>query len=270
MDTPRLLKADEINCRVQQVTDKGGAIILLYKDARVDMNILDETYGAMNWQRSHELINGNLFCTISVWDDAKKTWVSKQDVGVESITEATKGEASDAFKRAGFNWGIGRELYTAPFVFVQLDDSETRRNSNGKLAANFNFKLTVSRIEYNEQREITTLVLVDKKGKVRFSTGAQSTPAARVEQPAPTMNAAAKQSLKLKRMTLIAADAAKYLGTKDKAKIRDSIAVAEEWMKANMRYNGASYEAMTVEEFAQYLKAMHEFYNPAGDKAVAV
>lgn len=78
------------------------------------------------------------------------------------------------------------------------------------------------------------------------------------------------QDLKIKRMTLIAADAAKYLGTKDKAKIRDSIAVAEEWMKANMRYNGASYEAMTVEEFAQYLKAMHEFYNPAGDRAVAV
>ena len=124
MKTPRLLKPDEISCRVQQVTDTGGAIILLYKDARVDMNVLDETYGPMNWKREHQTIDGNLYCTISVWDDTKAQWVSKQDVGTESFTEATKGEASDAFKRAGFNWGIGRELYTGPFIFVQLQEGE--------------------------------------------------------------------------------------------------------------------------------------------------
>lgn len=175
MKTPRLLKPDEISCRVQQVTDSAGAIILLYKDARVDMNILDETYGAMNWKREHHTIDGNLFCTISIWDEDKAQWVSKQDVGVESATEATKGEASDAFKRAGFNWGIGRELYTGPFIFVQLVGDEVKRNSmTGKNQATFKFGLTVKSITYNENREIEKLVLVDKKGKVRFEHGSKA------------------------------------------------------------------------------------------------
>ena len=175
MKTPRLLKPDEISCRVQQVTDSAGAIILLYKDARVDMNILDETYGAMNWKREHHTIDGNLFCTISIWDEDKAQWVSKQDVGVESATEATKGEASDAFKRAGFNWGIGRELYTGPFIFVQLVGDEVKRNNRtGKNQATFKFGLTVKSITYNENREIEKLVLVDKKGKVRFEHGSKA------------------------------------------------------------------------------------------------
>lgn len=175
MKTPRLLKPDEISCRVQQVTDSAGAIILLYKDARVDMNILDETYGPTNWQRHHQTIDGNLYCTISIWDEDKAQWVSKQDVGVESATEATKGEASDAFKRAGFNWGIGRELYTGPFIFVQLVGDEVKRNNiTGKNQATFKFGLTVKSITYNENREIEKLVLVDKKGKVRFEHGSKA------------------------------------------------------------------------------------------------
>lgn len=103
---------------------QNGCSLLLYKDARVDMRMLDEVYGPNNWQRSHELINGNLFCTISVWDADKGVWVNKQDVGTESNTEKEKGQASDAFKRAAFNWGIGRELYTAPFIWITLDSSE--------------------------------------------------------------------------------------------------------------------------------------------------
>lgn len=171
MNSPRLLKNDEISCRVQQVTDSFGAIILLYKDARTDMNLLDETYGPMNWQREHKTIDGNLFCTIKVWDDDKKQWVAKEDVGVESNTEATKGEASDAFKRAGFNWGIGRELYTGPFIFVQLEDGEHQIGKNGKPQASFRFGLSVKDITYTDEREIKTLVLVDKKGRERFTYG---------------------------------------------------------------------------------------------------
>lgn len=111
----RALTADDIECRVSTVSDKGCSL-LLYKDARCDMKILDETVGPENWKRSHELINGNLFCNVSLWDEGKKEWVTKQDVGTESYTEKEKGQASDAFKRACFNWGIGRELYTAPFI----------------------------------------------------------------------------------------------------------------------------------------------------------
>jgi hypothetical protein len=160
----RLLKADEIDCRVGTSTDKGVSL-LLYKDARVDMRILDETYGAMNWQRRHDVVNGNLFCTIEVWDNEKGCWVSKQDVGTESNTEKEKGEASDSFKRAGFNWGIGRELYTAPFIWITTtsDDLDNR----GKIKTKF----FVREIDYNEQNEINHLVIVDGKGNARFTFG---------------------------------------------------------------------------------------------------
>lgn len=115
----RLLKPDDIEVRIQSV-NKGGARLLLYKNARVDMNILDETFGPMNWQRSHSRENQN--CTVSVWDDEKGQWVAKEDTGTESFTEKEKGLASDSFKRACFNWGIGRELYTAPDIFVFRND----------------------------------------------------------------------------------------------------------------------------------------------------
>ena len=114
----RPLKANEIECRVNTVKDNGLSL-LLYKDARCDMNILDETVGCMNWQRTHSRDNAN--CTISIWDEEKKQWVGKEDTGKESYTEKEKGLASDSFKRAGFNWGIGRELYTSPFIWISFD-----------------------------------------------------------------------------------------------------------------------------------------------------
>lgn len=168
----RVLKASEIDCRIQSIgQNKTGAVgttILLYKDARVDMNILDETVGAMNWQRGHSIIDGNLYCTISIWDEVKEQWISKSDVGTESNTEKEKGQASDSFKRAGFNWGIGRELYSAPFVYIQLDKSEYIER-NGKLTSNEKFK--VKDVSYDENRNIVRLVVVDSKGKVRYTFG---------------------------------------------------------------------------------------------------
>ena len=162
----RELTADEIECRVGTVTDKGVSL-LLYKDARVDMRLLDEVVGPMNWKREHELINGNLFCTVSVRDD-KGNWVSKQDVGVESYTDKEKGQASDAFKRACVNWGIGRELYTSPFVWVNLGQDEWRVGANGKKQPKTRF--LVSAIEYLDKR-VTYLQVTDEKGKVRFEFG---------------------------------------------------------------------------------------------------
>lgn len=115
----RDLRADEIDCRVATCSDKGVSL-LLYKDARCDMNILDETVGSMNWQRKHTRDNAN--CTVEIWDADKNQWISKEDTGTESYTEKEKGQASDSFKRACFNWGIGRELYTAPFIWVNASD----------------------------------------------------------------------------------------------------------------------------------------------------
>lgn len=113
----RLLKADEIECRVSTVSEKGVSL-LLYKDARVDQKILDETFTPFGWRRTHQSIDGNLYCTVEVYDREKQEWVAKQDVGTTSYTEKEKGQASDSFKRACFNWGIGRELYTAPFIWI--------------------------------------------------------------------------------------------------------------------------------------------------------
>ena len=163
----RTLKADEIDCRVGNVTDKGVSL-LLYKDARVDMRLLDEVVGTMNWKREHEIINGNLYCTVSIYNEATQQWVSKQDVGVESNTEKEKGQASDAFKRACFNWGIGRELYTSPFVWVNLSQNEWRFGVGGKKQPGVKF--SVKEIAYTDGK-VSKLVIVDDKGVERYTYG---------------------------------------------------------------------------------------------------
>ena len=163
----RLLKADEIDCRVGSVTDKGVSL-LLYKDARVDMRLLDEVVGCMNWKREHEIINGNLYCTVSIFNEATGQWVSKQDVGVESNTEKEKGQASDAFKRACFNWGIGRELYTSPFVWINLSQNEWRFGVGGKKQPAIKF--SVKEIAYKDGK-VSKLVIVDDKGVERYTYG---------------------------------------------------------------------------------------------------
>ena len=176
-DNIPLLTAADIECRVQSVSraksGKVGAVLLLYKDARVDMRILDQVFGPGNWARTHEVINGNLFCNIDIWDAQKGVWVRKQDVGVESNTEKEKGQASDAFKRAGFNVGIGRELYTGPFIYVELAENEfySEGQQNGRkevLKCYSNTRFTVAHVAYNDRREICELVITDRTGAVRF------------------------------------------------------------------------------------------------------
>lgn len=167
----RALTADEVECRVG-VCKQNGLSLLLYKDARVDMSILDETVGAMNWQRYHSRDNAN--CTISIWDEDKKQWVSKEDTGTESNTEKEKGLASDSFKRAGTNWGIGRELYTAPFIWVDADNA-TIKQKEGSKAYTTNDKFSVSELRV-ENGVITGLVIRnDNKNKTVFTFGSVKT-----------------------------------------------------------------------------------------------
>ena len=166
----RTLRADEIECRVQQVK-QNGCVLLLYKDARCDMRILDEVFGIDGWEREHQVVNGNLYCTVRVWSEKRNQWISKQDVGTESNTEKQKGEASDSFKRACFNIGIGRELYSAPFTWISLGKDEVKEEKTAKgtrYSLDYKVKFEVKEIEYDENREISKLIIVDQNGKERF------------------------------------------------------------------------------------------------------
>ena len=166
----RKLRADEIECRVNTISAKGCSL-LLYKDARVDMRILDETFGSMNWQRKHEVIDGNLYCTVSVWDPEKEQWISKQDVGTESYTEKEKGQSSDSFKRACFNFGIGRELYSSPFIWINKNDVELTEK-NGKFTTYDHF--SVKDIGYQGEMINRLEIVNDKKKRTVFSLGKMS------------------------------------------------------------------------------------------------
>lgn len=155
----RKLKADEIECRIGQIKEN-GLTLLLYKDARVDMNILDETVGPLNWKREHTRDNSN--CIVSIWDEDKLQWVSKEDVGTESYTEAQKGLASDSFKRACVNWGIGRELYSAPFIWIKAGDAAIA-NIAGKFKC-FD-KFSVAKLTYKKNGDIDGLAIKNDKSK---------------------------------------------------------------------------------------------------------
>lgn len=167
----RLLKANEIECRIATVNAKGLSL-LLYKDARVDQRILDETFGAFGWKRSHQCIDGNLYCTVEILDKDSGEWVAKQDVGTMGYAEKEKSQASDSFKRACFNWGIGRELYTAPFIWISPDKAEIQSRDN-RFYCNDSF--SVYSIEYNGDREISALVIVNGKGQSVYELKAKGT-----------------------------------------------------------------------------------------------
>ena len=222
-----LLKAEDIECRIQKITNE-GAVLLLYKTARVDMRILDEVYGEMNWQRHHEVINNNLFCTISVWDSEKSQWVSKQDVGTESNAEAEKGQASDAFKRAGFAWGIGRELYDAPFIFIHAPVDKYDR-------------FTVKEIKYSKtERKFTSLVIVDKNGKERYRLNGTKTDRPKAKEPT-------DEERRQKGIATISEIVKKHKAEQPFA----------DWLKDTMKVN--NLDGLTVEQLAEVYKGFKKW-----------
>ena len=178
MDEIRLLSKEDIDVRVAQTNtyNNNGQLVvkvslLLYKDARVDMKVLDELFTPMGWKRTHKLIGDRLYCQVEVWDAEKKEWICKEDVGVESNTEAEKGQASDSFKRACVNWGIGRELYTAPRISIELNDKEYTRDQQGKIRVWASF--SVKSIDYDTKTgTIASLEIQARFGYVRYSMGA--------------------------------------------------------------------------------------------------
>lgn len=157
----RVLRPDEIECRINQVTEAGVGI-LLYKTARTDYALLDEKVGMYNWQNDYKVIDGKMYCGIGIKNQDGE-WVWKWNCGVESNTEAEKGQASDAMKRAGFCWGIGTELYSAPFIWVGSDLLDKKKN--GKVYDRF----FVKKIDYGPSEEITALEIVNDTGRLVYS-----------------------------------------------------------------------------------------------------
>ena len=177
----------DIDFRLQSINKGGYATILAYKDARVDMNRLDKVVGAKNWQRDHKEIKNVVYCGIgidiseqevkhekpftNISSVIKSKWVWKWDAGAESFTEKQKGEASDSFKRAGFNWGIGRELYDYPLIKVQLRADEFELK-DGKVKQKWSLKLKdwVWFSQFTDGK-LTYLACKDERGKARFTFG---------------------------------------------------------------------------------------------------
>lgn len=168
----RKLKPEEIECRVAQVTPNGCSL-LLYKTARVDRAILDEEFGAMSWQNDFKVIDGKMYGGIGIYSNDLGEWLWRWDCGTESNTEAEKGQASDCFKRAGFKWGIGIELYSAPFIWYSC---KTHQNQKGKWELDDKYiKFKVEEIGYADNGNINKLVIIDDKNNLVFKLGAKIT-----------------------------------------------------------------------------------------------
>lgn len=160
----RPLYANEIECRIGQVNAKGCSL-LLYKTARTDANLLDEVLGYENWQNDYKTINDVLFCGIGV-RTGKGDWVWKWDAGSESNVEKEKGEASDAFKRSGTRFGIGRELYTSPFIWIPADRLNSHKEVNGRWTCYDRFR--VASIEYIDGAIVELTIENATKGGIVF------------------------------------------------------------------------------------------------------
>lgn len=177
LNTP--LTVDEIDFRVQSINKGGYATILAYKDARADMKRLDEVFGVEFWQKKYEVVNGNLFCSVGIYNKEINQWIWKEDVGTESMAEKEKGQASDAFKRACFNLGIGRELYDYPVISIKLNMNDEKNQygewfmKDGRPKQGYGLKLKDWKwhSQFDENNNLVFLGARDDKGNLRFKHG---------------------------------------------------------------------------------------------------
>lgn len=243
----RTLRADEINVRIQSCNcyndNKCCAIYLLYKDARCDMNILDETVGCFNWQKKYSRDNAN--CIVSIYDEDKKQWIEKEDTGTESFSEAEKGLASDSFKRACFNWGIGRELYTAPLIKIWLEENDYYIKNQKPIPT---LTLDVALINYDENKNIIKLILTDKNGKVRFEYDKEKERLEKTIPQKPKEKGFTKEQLENQ-----------YNEIKDEL-AKNGILITDEkvadWVKKNAKVNEVEVSLLSKEEIKAVNSAM--------------
>lgn len=231
----RSLRADEVDCRVSTVSDKGCSL-LLYKDARCDQNILDETVGCLNWQRHHARDNAN--CIVSIWDESKSQWIEKEDTGTESYTEKEKGLASDSFKRACFNFGIGRELYTAPFIWIKAGDVNLV-DKGGKKSTYDKFEVTKMDVK---DGKITALEITNVNlNKVVYTWSTKKTAKKSVDTPVSDEDADAKQVADIEKQFI---DEKKVTALNNKA-LADGVELSVIYSKCHVK----KLSEITVKQF---------------------
>ena len=172
----RELRADEICCRIGQISKSGnGLTLLLFKNARTDADILDETVGPENWQCDFYECKGTLFCKVGILCERPEVngvrglreWVWKDDAGAPSNMEAQKGEASDAFKRACYKWGIGRALYSSPRIWVDNKKCNIKQGSNGRYQCYDTF--SVAKIKYHDGEIVGLAIRHDNSSLIVFT-----------------------------------------------------------------------------------------------------
>lgn len=222
----KTLEADDIEVRVQQVTENGCSL-LLYKTARCDMRLLDEAVGQENWDCEYSSVNGYLFCTVGIrclLPSGETSWVYKSDTGTQSNMEPEKGHASDAFKRACTRWGIGRELYTAPFVWVDKGQLQKHYEQSGKWRCNDRFH--VQRVEIKNGR-ITDLAIANQHGFTVYQMRSKAHEAAASNtNTAKTKTAPQNASQRFERIRQLKSEAME-LGIRESG--------IEEWIKATFK-----------------------------------
>lgn len=167
-DLRKPLDFNDIELRVQSINKGKYATLLAYKDARVDMNRLDEVVGALDWKREHFTIGDTMYCRVSILDRSTGQWVTKEDCGTPSMTEKEKGLSSDAFKRACTNWGIGRELYSFPLISVKLDDAEVQEKK-GRFALAYGVNLKKWKVRHVNKDGRVFFYVLDEDNNTRYS-----------------------------------------------------------------------------------------------------
>ena len=185
-----LLTADQIECRISTVTEKGCSL-LLYKTARTDYEMLDKHVTMFGWRNDYKEIDGKMYCGIAIKDNNTGEWIWKWNVGTESNQDAEKGQASDAMKRAGFCWGIGTELYSAPFIWIPAEYLMKLKfiEKSGKWVCKDTF--TVKEIGYDEQENINNLVIINQDKNIVFPSYRSRAP--KVEESNPYVPTKAEQ-----------------------------------------------------------------------------
>lgn len=112
---------------------KPWAKCLAYITSRAIMERLDTVVGPSQWRnefREWPLGTTGVLCGLSIKIGTE--WVTKWDGADQPETEPVKGGFSNALKRAGVLWGIGRYLYDLPEGFATISEQGKHYQSASK------------------------------------------------------------------------------------------------------------------------------------------